>query len=127
MNLYRPKVRDAGLLPVIVYIHGGAFFSGSAAPATLGPQHFMNTGRVLFVAMAYRLGVLGFMSTGDYNCPGNFGLKDQVKALQWVQSNVRYFGGDPGNVTIMGVSAGAASVHLHMLSPLSKSECTSTG
>lgn len=123
LNLYRPlRTADRTLLPVIVYIHGGAFFSGTAHPAVLGPQYFMNTGKVIVVTIAYRLGVLGFLSTGDRTIPGNFGLKDQTMALRWVQRNVQKFGGNPANVTIMGVSAGAASVHMHMMSPLSAGE-----
>lgn len=125
LNLYRPlrpATQSNVLLPVIVYIHGGAFFSGSPHPALLGPQYFMNTGQVIFVAMAYRLGAFGFLSTGDKYSPGNYGLKDQTMALRWVQRNVRRFGGNPLSVTIMGVSAGAASVHMHMMSPLSKGE-----
>lgn len=84
----------------------------------------MNTGQVIFVTIAYRLGVLGFLSTGDLHSPGNFGLKDQSLALHWVKNNVHLFGGNSGNVTIMGVSAGGASVHMHMMSPLSKGELT---
>lgn len=62
----------------------------------------------------------GFLSTGDSVVPGNNGLKDQVMALRWVQQNIAHFGGDPGNVTVGGVSAGGASVHLQVLSPMSK-------
>ena len=62
----------------------------------------------------------GFLSTGDAVIPGNNGLKDQVMALRWVQQNIKQFGGDPGNVTIFGESAGGASVHLQLLSPMSK-------
>ena len=62
----------------------------------------------------------GFLSTGDEVIPGNNGLKDQVMALRWVQQNIAQFGGDPGNVTIFGESAGGASVHLLLLSPMSK-------
>lgn len=124
LNLYRPirsDVDHARLpLPVIVYIHGGAFFAGSPSPYIVGPQRFMATGRVLMVTIAYRLGALGFLSTGDSEAPGNFGLKDQSMALSWVQQNAVHFGGDPNRVTLMGVSAGAASVHLHMMSPRSK-------
>jgi juvenile-hormone esterase len=61
----------------------------------------------------------GFLSTGDSAAPGNFGLKDQVAALHWVQKNIAALGGNPNCVTIFGQSAGGASVHLHMLSPLS--------
>lgn len=62
----------------------------------------------------------GFFSTGDSVVPGNNGLKDQVQALKWVKRNIKYFGGDPENITISGMSAGGASVHFHMLSPLSR-------
>jgi len=64
--------------------------------------------------------ILGFFSTGDSVVSGNNGLKDQVQALKWVKRNIKYFGGDPEKVTISGMSAGGASVHYHMLSPLSK-------
>lgn len=64
--------------------------------------------------------VAGFLSTGDEHSPGNFGLKDQTLALHWVKSNIRAFGGDDEQVTIFGVSAGASSVHMHMMSPLSQ-------
>lgn len=60
------------------------------------------------------------MSTGDEYCPGNFGLKDQSLALRWVRENIDAFGGNASSITLMGVSAGAASVHLHMMSPLSQ-------
>jgi hypothetical protein len=64
----------------------------------------------------------GFLSIPDAGVPGNNGLKDQVMALRWVQQNIKQFGGDPDNVTIFGVSAGAASVQYHMLSPMSAGE-----
>lgn len=68
----------------------------------------------------YKKLLSGFLSTGDKVLPGNNGLKDQVMALRWVQKNIAQFGGDPGNVTIGGVSAGGASVHLQVVSPMSK-------
>ncbi|KAH8411061.1 hypothetical protein KR222_011277, partial [Zaprionus bogoriensis] len=120
LNLYRPERRSRLPLPVMVYIHGGGFFSGSASPLLTGPEYFMDTGEVILVAMAYRLGALGFLSTQDAAIPGNFGLKDQQLALRWVQRNIKAFGGDPRRVTIFGQSAGGVSTHLHMLS--SKSE-----
>ena len=67
----------------------------------------------------YRVGALGFFSTGDEVAPGNYGFKDQNLALRWVQENIEAFGGDPNRVTIFGTSAGAASVIFHLLSPAS--------
>jgi carboxylesterase type B len=64
--------------------------------------------------------VLGFLSTGDDESPGNYGLKDQTAALLWVQKNIAAFGGNPNNVTIFGQSAGGALVHCHILSPFSE-------
>ena len=77
-------------------------------------------GDVIVVTFNYRLGSFGFLSTGDGRIKGNFGMKDQVMALQWVKDNIASFGGDPDRVTIFGQSAGAASVGYHMLSDLSK-------
>ncbi|KAH8400773.1 hypothetical protein KR009_000937, partial [Drosophila setifemur] len=119
LNVYRPELRKS-VLPVMVYIHGGGFFGGSAGPGTTGPEYFMDTGEVILVTMAYRLGPFGFLSTEDAAMPGNFGLKDQNLALRWVQRNIRYFGGDPQRVTIFGQSAGGVSTHMHLLSPRSR-------
>lgn len=120
LNVYRPVgLSKNTILPVIVFIHGGGYFAGSANPEIIGPEYFMDTCDVVMVTIAYRLGALGFLSTGDKEAPGNFGLKDQVTALNWVQSNIEYFNGNKSSVTIMGVGAGAASVNMHMYSPLS--------
>ncbi|KAH8258411.1 hypothetical protein KR038_011182 [Drosophila bunnanda] len=119
LNVYRPEVRKS-LLPVMVYIHGGGFFGGSAGPGTTGPEYFMDTGEVILVTMAYRLGPFGFLSTQDAAMPGNFGLKDQNLALRWVQRNIRFFGGNPQQVTIFGQSAGGVAAHMHLLSPRSR-------
>jgi len=72
-----------------------------------------------------RLGALGFLSTEDMACPGNLGLKDQQQAMRWVQENIDNFGGDSNRVTLFGESAGGASVHYHMISPLSQGEVSS--
>lgn len=121
LNVFRPVVLDKNIkLPVIVFIHGGGYFAGSANPDIIGPEYFMDTSEVIMVTIAYRLGALGFLSTGDAEAPGNFGLKDQAMALHWVQDNIEYFNGNPSSVTIMGISAGASSVNMHMSSPLSE-------
>lgn len=75
---------------------------------------------IVLVVINYRLGTLGFFSTGDSNAPGNYGMKDQVLALKWVQDNIKYFGGDANQVTLAGQSAGAASIGYHLISPMSK-------
>lgn len=119
LNVYKP-ITKCKKLPVMVYIHGGGFFSGTSSPSVHGPEYFMDTKKVIIVVISYRLGVLGFLSTGDENCPGNFGLKDQSMALLWVKKNIQAFGGDKNQITIFGQSAGAASAHMHMISPLSR-------
>ncbi|XP_065347264.1 esterase E4-like [Cloeon dipterum] len=116
-NVLRKGENITGSLPVLVYFHGGGWLCGSAG--TYGPDYLMDQDIVL-VTPNYRLGVFGFLSTEDKTCPGNFGMKDQVAALKWVQTNIGAFGGDAGMVTISGESAGGASVHYHMISPLSQ-------
>ena len=83
-----------------------------------GPQEFMDR-NVVVVTINYRLGPLGFLSMGNEEVPGNAGLRDQSLALKWVNKNIAKFGGNPDMVTIFGESAGALSVSLHLLSPLS--------
>ncbi|XP_065075921.1 juvenile hormone esterase-like isoform X2 [Ochlerotatus camptorhynchus] len=122
LNVYRPKGQNTSkaALPVMVYIHGGGYFSGSTSSGIVGPEYFMDTKRVILVTFQYRLGVFGFLATGDEMAPGNFGLKDQTMALQWVKKNIDRFGGSSTLVTIFGQSAGAGSVHMHMMSPMSE-------
>lgn len=78
---------------MIVYIHGGGFFAGTAGPSLTGADYFMDTEEVIFVTMHYRLGPLGFLSVGDSSMSGNFGLKDQAMAIKWVRDNIHSFGG----------------------------------
>ncbi|XP_062562253.1 juvenile hormone esterase-like [Armigeres subalbatus] len=105
---------------VLVYIHPGGFyvFSGQSKN-NAGPQNLMDRDVVL-VTINYRLGSLGFMSTGTKESPGNAGFKDQVMALKWVRDHISAFGGRPDSVTLMGYSAGALSNTLHMVSPMSR-------
>lgn len=126
LNLWKPANTRAGAkLPVMVWIHGGAFVFGSgASPQTDGTQ-FAKKG-VILVTFNYRLGRLGFfafpaLSKEKTNeVKGNYAYLDQVAALKWVKQNIAAFGGDPKNVTIFGESAGGVSVHMHLASPLSR-------
>lgn len=95
------------------WIHGGYFTRGSSNSYTA--KYFLDK-KIILVTINYRLGIFGFLSTGDLTAPGNFGLKDQVLALKWVQENIKSFGGDPKRVTIFGQSAGGVSVNLLALS-----------
>ncbi|ESQ75540.1 carboxylesterase/lipase family protein [Asticcacaulis sp. AC402] len=109
-------------LPVMVFIHGGANRAGGAAGTVMAG--FASKG-VVIVSIPYRLGALGFLShpaltQEQGGASGNYALMDQVKALEWVRDNIAGFGGDPGNVTIFGHSAGAQDVGLLLTSPLAK-------
>ncbi|KAM7346101.1 juvenile hormone esterase-like isoform 2-T2 [Cochliomyia hominivorax] len=122
LNIYRPLPRRSitKKYPVMIYIHGGGWFSGTVNPAITGPEYFMDTEQVILVTFSFRLAALGFLSTGDVHVPGNFGLKDQLLAIKWVHNNIAAFGGDPEKVTLFGQSAGGVSAHMHMLSPQSE-------
>jgi len=113
LNLYVPA--DAGpRLPVMVEIHGGGFLLG----APPNGSHLAEAGRVIMVSIHYRLGILGFLAHKALGAhSGDYGLMDQQAALKWVQRNIASFGGDPGNVTLFGQSAGGASVCEAAVSP----------
>ena len=105
-------------LPVMVFIHGGAFFLGSGGwkePALFDGTYLAVSANVVVVTFNYRLGALGFLQPAGVTTAGqvNVGFDDQQKALAWVQENIASFGGDKNNVTIFGESAGAMSVGLH--------------
>ena len=118
LNVFVPKsVLDKNQkVPVIFFIHGGAFMFGGGKLYL--PENIMKQQNMILVTINYRLGVLGFLSSEDKTIPGNFGMKDQVEALRWVQKNIESFNGDAKKVTITGYSAGGASVQLHYMSPL---------
>ena len=102
----------------MVFIHGGGYYWGAS---DMFPGHMLAASQgVVVVTFNYRLGPLGFLSTGDIHRPGNYGLLDPRMALEWGKTNIEKFGGDPSRITIFGQSAGAASVGLHTLSPRSK-------
>lgn len=122
INVYSPKFKpdeESELLPVLVFIHGGGFHMGSGNSYAHDPLYLMDHD-VVVVTFNYRLGVLGFLSTGTVEMPGNDGFKDQVLALKWIQENIFFFGGDPNRVTISGQSAGAMSTTAHLASPMSR-------
>ena len=113
LNVWTPGVDD-GKRPVMVWIHGGGFRAGSGR---IAGETFAVRG-VVTVSFNYRLGPLGFFSHEALESrEANFGLLDMILALRWVQANIAQFGGDPGNVTIFGVSAGGMAVSLLMVSP----------
>ncbi|XP_037075291.1 LOW QUALITY PROTEIN: neuroligin-2-like [Pollicipes pollicipes] len=122
-NVYTPQLPaacgSARGLPVMVWIHGGGFKTGSGDVQLYGPDYLMDED-VVVVTFNYRLGALGFLTTNDDAAPGNYGMFDQVLLLTWVQGNIAGFGGDPTAVTVFGQSAGGASVSLLVLSPLAR-------
>ncbi|KAJ9585488.1 hypothetical protein L9F63_002689, partial [Diploptera punctata] len=105
--------------PVVVFFHSGGWFYNSGGSFLHGPQYLLDKDIVLVVTN-YRLAALGFLSTGDDVLIGNYGMKDQVATLRWVQQNIAVFGGNPKDVTIAGCSVGGASIWLHMISPMSR-------
>ncbi|XP_032784694.2 venom carboxylesterase-6 [Daphnia magna] len=122
LNVYTTNVdASENPLPVMVWIHGGGFTTGSGNSDTdlYGPGYILDRDVVL-VTLNYRLGSFGFLSTEDKEAPGNYGLLDQSLALKWVRDHVHHFGGNTNSITIFGESAGGASVEYQVLSPYSK-------
>ena len=111
--------------PVLVWIYGGGFVSGSSACAVYDGDAMAQKG-VVYVSINYRVGALGFMAHPElskesgYNASGNYAFLDQIAALQWIKQNIAAFGGDPNNVTIAGQSAGSFSINALIASPLAK-------
>uniref|UniRef100_A0A671F8H6 Carboxylic ester hydrolase n=1 Tax=Rhinolophus ferrumequinum TaxID=59479 RepID=A0A671F8H6_RHIFE len=128
LNIWVPqgKKEVSRNLPVMIWIYGGAFLMGAGHGANFLNNYLYDgeeiaaRGNVIVVTFNYRVGPLGFLSTGDPNLPGNYGLRDQHMAIAWVKRNIAAFGGDPNNITIFGESAGGASVSLQILSPHNK-------
>ena len=124
LNIWKPA-GDVEDLPVLVYIHGGSLQTGQPWYEDYSGQGLAREG-VIVVNMGYRLGVFGFFADEDLaaesanDTTGNYGLLDQIKALEWVRDNIAAFGGDPENVTLSGESAGSACVSALCTSPLAK-------
>ncbi|XP_025154495.1 esterase E4-like, partial [Harpegnathos saltator] len=121
LNIYVPhnSKRKIERRPVMVWIHGDDFISGSCMFQRLQPDYFMDKD-VIVVCITYRLGILGFLNIGHEEASGNQGLKDLVAALKWINVNIANFTGDPNNITIFGHGSGAICAHLLMISPMSK-------
>lgn len=115
LNIWTPGA-DLAKRPVLVWIHGGAFSSGAGSLAWYSGEQFAANGDVVAVSVNYRLGALGFLYLPEISA-GNLGLLDQMAALRFVRDNIAVFGGDPDNVTVIGQSAGAASIAILMTLP----------
>lgn len=121
LNIWKPHVESTNL-PIIVYIHGGSLTSGSSAFDEYNGESMAKEG-VITITIAYRLGIFGYFASEELqnespnHTTGNYGLLDQIKALEWVKNNATSFNGDPNNITIAGESAGSSSVSALCTSP----------
>jgi para-nitrobenzyl esterase len=121
VNVFTPQAASSQPLPVMVFIYGGAFTSGSSS--TYDGRGLSEKGPVVVVSMNYRLGALGFLSLPELDSQrsgapsGSDGIRDQQLAMKWVKDNIATFHGDPNNVTVFGESAGSMSTCIHMVSP----------
>ncbi|ANS73520.1 para-nitrobenzyl esterase [Paenibacillus yonginensis] len=122
LNVWAPEEAESQPLPVMVWIHGGAFVTGSGSVPMYDGTRFARQGKVIMVSLNYRLGVLGFLHAGylGEGFTSNAGLLDQIAALQWVQDNIAGFGGDPQQVTVFGESAGSMSIAALLAMPQAK-------
>ncbi|GFU18184.1 acetylcholinesterase [Nephila pilipes] len=122
LNLWVPySGSERRLKPILIYIHGGGFNFGSANQKFFDGKNLAKFGDVIVGNMNYRVGVMGFFSAFIEEADGNMGMYDQLLAMKWISDNAKHFGGDPNHIVLMGESAGAMSVTLHLVSPLSKS------
>lgn len=116
-NIYVPDTTQKKL-PVVVYVHGGAYLVGSGT--MMEAKNLVRSKKVIVVTFNYRLGLHGFLCLGTHDIPGNAGMKDQIALLRWVNKHIESYGGNPQDVTIAGQSAGSSAVDLLMLSPAAK-------
>ncbi|MDP3278834.1 MAG: carboxylesterase/lipase family protein [Deltaproteobacteria bacterium] len=127
LNVWTPEAPSATPRPVMVFVHGGGFVSGTGSLSLYDGANLARSAGAVVVTLNYRLGQLGFLAHSALRAeqtsnagPGNYGLLDQQAALRWVRDEVRALGGDPANVTLFGESAGSLSVCLHMVAPGSR-------
>ena len=122
LNIWRPNNSETNL-PILMFIHGGSLTSGSSAYEDYNGEEMAKKG-VIMITISYRLGVFGYFAHEELqnessnHTTGNYGLLDQIKALEWINNNATYFGGDKNNITIAGESAGSSSVSAICASPL---------
>ena len=124
LNVLRPA-GGGEKLPVMVFVHGGAYAVGSSAEHPHNGETLVREGGIVYVSFNYRLSALGYIDFSRYSTPGrpiesNLGLRDQVAALEWVRDNIAAFGGDPANVTVFGESAGGNAVTTLMATPAAR-------
>lgn len=122
LNVWSPGLGDGAKRPVMVWLHGGGFVSGSASTAVHDGRNLAKAGDVVVVSLNHRLNVLGFTHLDDpeFAQSGNVGVLDIVAALQWVRDNIEQFGGDPANVTLFGYSGGGQKISALMAMPLAQ-------
>ncbi|OWA49932.1 Acetylcholinesterase [Hypsibius exemplaris] len=118
LNVWIPRPRPTNAA-VMIWFYGGGFYSGSMTLDIYDGSTLATEENVIVVAFQYRVGSLGFLYLGTEDAPGNAAMYDQIEAMRWVRENIRAFGGNPQNITIFGESAGATSISLHTLSPVS--------
>jgi para-nitrobenzyl esterase len=120
LNVWAPRIGAHPAVPVLVWFHGGSNKAGWSFEANYRGENLAARGNLVVVSVAYRLGIFGFFGHPELRgspAPANFALLDQIAALRWVQENISRFGGDPGNVTVVGESAGAANIGYLLTSP----------
>lgn len=119
VNVFVPHPRPKNS-PVMLWIYGGGFFQGTSTLDVYDYKALATEENIILASIQYRVANLGFLFLGTPDAPGNAGLFDQNMGIRWVRDNIRHFGGDPTRITLFGESAGAVSVSLHLLSPLSQ-------
>ena len=127
LDVYVPNPPPSGPAPVMVFVHGGAFVIGAASSGLYDGAKLASATGAIVVTIQYRLGPFGFLSDAELRAEdpahpsaGDYGIEDQIAALEWVKANAASFGGDPTNVTIFGESAGGTSMLVHLASPKSQ-------
>ncbi|GFY56268.1 acetylcholinesterase [Trichonephila inaurata madagascariensis] len=119
VSVWAPRPKPEGAA-VLVWFYGGGFYSGTTTLDVYDPKILCSEEEIIIVAINYRVASLGFLYFDRPDVPGNAGMFDQLMGLEWIRDNIAHFGGNPHNVTLFGESAGAVSVGLHLLSPLSR-------